>query len=130
MKPLVVNIAGEEKYTRLLAGKPETSGMKAGYVTLKPGESVGEHSTGSREEAIIFLQGRGEVCCAQKPPAAVEENTLVYIPPGLIHCPIVYKRVERPFIFLYSMPTNKLQEKSYKHLVPEDQRDKMVFFDT
>ena len=58
------------------------------------------------------------------------QSTLVYIPPGLIHCPIVYRRVERPFIFLYSMPVNKLQEKSYKHLVPEDQRDKMVFLDT
>ena len=57
-------------------------------------------------------------------------STLVYIPPGLVHCPIIYKRVERPFIFLYSMPVSKLREKSYKHLVPEDQRDKMVFFDT
>lgn len=58
------------------------------------------------------------------------QSTLVYIPPGLVHCPIRYRRVERPFIFMYSMPVSKLQEKSYKHLVPEEERDEMVFFDT
>jgi hypothetical protein len=58
------------------------------------------------------------------------QSTLVYIPPGLVHCPIKYKRVERPFLFMYSMPVKKLQEKSFKHLVPEEEREDMVFFDT
>ncbi|MFH1646817.1 MAG: hypothetical protein ABID71_03870 [Chloroflexota bacterium] len=58
------------------------------------------------------------------------QSTLVFIPPGLVHCPIRYNKIERPFIFMYSMPVKKLLEKSYKHLVPEDERDAMVFFDT
>ena len=57
------------------------------------------------------------------------QSTLVYIPPKLVHCPLIYKRVDRPFIFLYSLPTPKLNEKSCKHLVPENERDKMIFFD-
>jgi hypothetical protein len=58
------------------------------------------------------------------------QSTLVYIPPNTIHCPIRYLKIERPFMFIYSMPTKKLQEKSYKHLVPESERADMVFFDT
>jgi hypothetical protein len=57
------------------------------------------------------------------------ESTLVYIPPGLVHCPLVYKRIDRPFIFLYSLPVPKVHEKPYQHLVPENERGKMFFLD-
>jgi len=58
------------------------------------------------------------------------QSTLIYIPPKLVHCPIVYERVDRPFIFTYSMPTPVLQETSRKDLVPlvpEEIRSKLIF---
>ncbi|MFQ5953203.1 MAG: cupin domain-containing protein [Candidatus Omnitrophota bacterium] len=84
-EPKVIKLKGDEKYQRLLGGMPETLGMKSGYMTLKPGKSVGEHSTDSKEEAIVILQGRGEIFCSGKPPIVAEEKTLVYIPPDTKH---------------------------------------------
>ena len=55
------------------------------------------------------------------------KSTLIYIPPRLVHCPIVYKRVDRPFIFVYSVPANKLQETPREDLIPENERDGMIF---
>jgi mannose-6-phosphate isomerase-like protein (cupin superfamily) len=85
MEPRVIKLRGEEKYQRLLGGLPDTLGMKAGHVILKPGESVGEHSTGPKEEAIIVLRGKGEISCEGKAPLTVEKNTLVYVPPETKH---------------------------------------------
>ncbi|MGD2278513.1 MAG: cupin domain-containing protein [Candidatus Omnitrophota bacterium] len=81
----VIKLKGEGKYRRLLGGVPDTQGMKSGYMTLSPGESVGEHSTGQKEEAIIILQGKGEISCEAKTPITAEENTLVYVPPDTKH---------------------------------------------
>ena len=36
----------------LLKGAPQTAGMRGGSVRLKPGESVGWHTTGQNEEAL------------------------------------------------------------------------------
>ena len=85
MEPRIVQLTGEEKYQRLLGGVPDTSGMKSGYMTLQPGESVGEHSTGSKEEAIVILQGKGEISFEGKGAIALEEKTLVYVPPEITH---------------------------------------------
>lgn len=47
-------------YTAII--KPPTSRqLKAGKVTLKPGESVGEHITEKREELIIVLCGEATI---------------------------------------------------------------------
>jgi len=43
----------------LLKGSPQTSGMRGGSVKLKPGESVGWHSTSANEEALVILRGSG-----------------------------------------------------------------------
>ena len=83
--PKLVQLKGEDKYQRLLAGAPETQGMKSGYMTLNPGESVGEHSTGQKEEAIIVLEGKGEISCEGALPMKAEENTLIYVPPETAH---------------------------------------------
>jgi quercetin dioxygenase-like cupin family protein len=78
-------IAGEAKYLRLLAGVPETEGMKSGYVVLQPGESVGSHSTGAKEEAIIILEGAVQVFAEGKPVLTGEKDSLVYVPPQTEH---------------------------------------------
>ena len=84
-EPKVIKLEGNEGYQRLLGGSPDTLGMKSGSVILRPGESVGEHSTESKEEALIILQGKGEISCNSEIMATVEENMLVYIPPDTRH---------------------------------------------
>src|ERR1035437_7941371 len=43
----------------LLHGVPQTAGMRSGFVRLKPGDSVGWHTTGQNEESLVILRGRG-----------------------------------------------------------------------
>jgi len=43
----------------LLQGAPQTTGMRSGFVRLKPGESVGWHTTGQNEESLVVLRGEG-----------------------------------------------------------------------
>jgi len=52
------------------------------------------------------------------------KSTLLFLPPGTIHCPMVFRNVVKPFIFLATAPVGKLEEISYAHLLPEDQRQK------
>jgi len=59
----------------------------------------------------------------------VNQSTLIYIPANFIHCPFRITRVDRPFIFIQCQYAPKLTEKSYKQLVAEELRDKMVFID-
>lgn len=85
MKPTTIKLAGAEKFTRLLAGTPATAGMKSGYLTLKPGEMVGEHKTDAREEAIIILEGKASVYCDNQLAFVSEAESLVYVPPETLH---------------------------------------------
>lgn len=83
--PIVVKIDGAEKFVRLLGGPPATAGMKSGFVTLKPGESVGAHKTEGREEAIVILSGRASIFCRGELFAVAEAASLAYIPPETAH---------------------------------------------
>lgn len=85
LRPLQVKLTGSEKFTRLLAGFPLTCGMKSGYVTLKPSESVGEHKTVGKEEAIIVLEGDASVYVEKKLLCVSQAPSLVYIPPEIDH---------------------------------------------
>jgi len=85
MKPKIIKLEGQDRYQRLLGGVPDTKGMKSGNMTLNPGESVGEHSTGSKEEAIIILKGKAEISISGRDPLTAEESSLVYIPPETEH---------------------------------------------
>lgn len=85
LKPLIIKLNGNEKYTRLLAGKPQTAGFRSGYVNLKPNQDVGEHNTENKEEIILILSGKAEISCDKYPPMAVELNYFIYIPPHTQH---------------------------------------------
>lgn len=85
MDPMIVKITDEGKYQRLLPGVPETRGMKSGRVILAPGESVGEHVTDSKEEAILILEGEAEIYCEGDLVGKAGDNTLVYMPPEKKH---------------------------------------------
>lgn len=54
----------------------------------------------------------------------MKKSTLLFLPPDTIHCPMIFRNVVKPFIFLATAPVGKLVEKSYAYLLPEDQRQK------
>jgi quercetin dioxygenase-like cupin family protein len=69
----------------LLKGAPQTAGMRGGSVRLKPGESVGWHSTGQNEEALVILQGNGVANVEGHADVPVSARRMAYIPPGTKH---------------------------------------------
>jgi mannose-6-phosphate isomerase-like protein (cupin superfamily) len=69
----------------LLKGVPQTAGMRSGYVRLKPGETVGWHTTGKNEETLVILTGHGEARLEGQPTRPFSAPGLVYIPPALKH---------------------------------------------
>jgi len=69
----------------LLHGLPQTAGMRSGFVRLKPGETVGWHSTGANEEALVILHGEGSALIEGQPSRSFAAPQLVYIPPVTRH---------------------------------------------
>lgn len=69
----------------LLKGMPQTSGMRGGSVKLKPGDSVGWHSTAANEEALVILHGSGIAKIEGHSDVPLKEKMLVYIPPARRH---------------------------------------------
>jgi mannose-6-phosphate isomerase-like protein (cupin superfamily) len=69
----------------VLKGAPQTSGMRGGSVKLKPGESVGWHSTSTNEEALVILHGSGVANIERHPDVPLTEKMLAYIPPATRH---------------------------------------------
>lgn len=66
----------------ILKGAPQTGGMRGGSVKLKPGESVGWHTTSGNEEALVILQGSGMANIEGHPDVPLKEKMLAYIPPA------------------------------------------------
>jgi mannose-6-phosphate isomerase-like protein (cupin superfamily) len=69
----------------LLQGIPQTAGMRSGFVRLKPRESVGWHTTGKNEEALVILRGRGDARIEGQQGHPFAAPMLVYIPPATRH---------------------------------------------
>lgn len=73
--------------------------MKAGAVTLIPGDDCGVHSTEGYEEIIIVLAGEGEARVAGREPAPLAAGTYAYIPPHTTHC--IYNVGVTPLKYIY-----------------------------
>ena len=69
----------------LLQGIPQTTGMRSGFVRLKPGATVGWHTTGKNEEALVILHGQGEALIDGQAKQAFEAPAFAYIPPATRH---------------------------------------------
>ena len=69
----------------LLHGAPQTAGMRSGYVRLKPGETVGWHTTGNNEESLVILHGRGEARLEGQSSRPFAAPAFAYIPPSTRH---------------------------------------------
>lgn len=74
-----------EAYARVLEGPPSTVTMRSGYVVLAPGKSVGKHSTGGYEEAVVVLDGEGKMVIAGGDTLSMGKWTVVYCPPSTEH---------------------------------------------
>jgi|WetSurMetagenome_2_1015567.scaffolds.fasta_scaffold138011_3 quercetin dioxygenase-like cupin family protein len=73
------------EYFQIL-GETETQTMRSGLVTLKSGESVGEHTTSNYEEMLVVLSGKGEVEINKgESRLNIEKGQIAYIPPNTIH---------------------------------------------
>jgi mannose-6-phosphate isomerase-like protein (cupin superfamily) len=84
-KPLSFELQCESGDCPLLKGNPQTTGMRSGFVRLKPGESVGEHSTTDHEEALVVLHGEGQAKVEGHEAVTLSSRKLIYIPPRSRH---------------------------------------------
>ena len=101
--PFTVPLACAQGDCPILNGAPQTTGMHSGFVRLKPGETVGWHTTGKNEEALVVLHGEGKALIDGQPGLPFVAPALVYIPPATRHnvtntgtAPLEYEYVVAP----------------------------------
>ena len=98
-KVLIIDLNEDPENQRLLAGEPQTCGMRSGRVYLAPGKSCGQHSTKDREELLVFLSGRGELLIGEDNRYQVGQGKVTYIPPQTAHD--VSNTGDEPLIYVY-----------------------------
>jgi oxalate decarboxylase/phosphoglucose isomerase-like protein (cupin superfamily) len=106
-QPLTLPLQCAEGDCPLLQGMPQTAGMRSGFVRLKPGRSVGWHTTGKNEESLVVLRGRGEARIEGQPARAFTAPTLVYIPAAMRHN--VVNTGDEPLEYVYVVAPAKAQ---------------------
>ena len=86
-------------YQQIFAGPPLTASMHSGLVVLAPSTSVGKHSTGGYEEAVIVLSGTGEMKIDGGQTFKLGARSVAYCPPGTVHD--VLNTGSKPLRYLY-----------------------------
>lgn len=84
-QPLTVPLQCAQGDCPLLHGVPQTAGMRSGFVRLQTGATVGWHTTGKNEEALVILHGQGEALIDGQAKQPFVAPALVYIPPETRH---------------------------------------------
>jgi mannose-6-phosphate isomerase-like protein (cupin superfamily) len=84
-QPTTMSLACGANDCPLLKGFPQTAGLRSGFVRLKPGETVGWHTTGQNEETLVILHGQGEAEIEGAAAMPVAEKMIAYIPPATRH---------------------------------------------
>jgi quercetin dioxygenase-like cupin family protein len=84
-RPLAISLQCASGDCPLLKGAPQTAGMRSGFVRLKPGTTVGWHTTGKHEEALVILHGQGEALIDGQAKQSFVAPALAYIPPETRH---------------------------------------------
>lgn len=84
-QPLTIPLAGRRRSMDLLTGAPQTAGMRSGFVRLRPGETVGWHTTGRHEEALVILRGKGAALVEGQARREFAAPAVAYIPPDTRH---------------------------------------------
>jgi len=80
-----LKLKSRQRFLRLLGDSSKPSGLRAGLVTLRPGELIGEHKTTGKEEAIIILEGSAAVYFGKRKKIKTGKNSFVFIPPETAH---------------------------------------------
>ncbi|MGD2094998.1 MAG: cupin domain-containing protein [Phycisphaerales bacterium] len=96
---LVIELNDNPENQRLLAGEPQTSGMRSGKVYLQPGQACGQHSTKDREELLVFLSGNGELLIGDEDGLQVGQGKVAYIPSHTNHD--VKNTGVEPLVYVY-----------------------------
>lgn len=84
-KPLARPLACAKAECPMLEGAPQTAGMRSGFVRLQPGETVGWHTTGQHEEALVILRGEGAALIEGQAQQSFVAPAFAYIPPVTRH---------------------------------------------
>ena len=83
--PLALPLECSSGDCALLRGAPQTAGMRSGFVRLKPGQSVGWHTTGQNEESLVILRGGGDARFEGHPKQSFAAPRFLYFPPATRH---------------------------------------------
>ena len=106
-QPLTIPLQCPQGDCPLLRGAPQTAGMRSGFVRLKPGATVGWHTTGKNEEALVILRGQGEALIDGQAGQPFAAPALVYIPPATRHN--VENTGKEPLEYVYVVAPAKAQ---------------------
>ena len=106
-QPLTLPLECPKGDCPLLQGAPQTTGMRSGFVRLKPGETVGWHTTGQNEEALVILRGQGEALIEGQQKVTFAAPRLAYIPPASRHN--VANTGKEPLEYVYVVAPAKTQ---------------------
>ncbi len=79
-----IALSPEPVEQQLLAGPPQTAGMRSGKVVLEPGAHMHRHSTAQNEELLVFLRGDARVVIGTE-AVATAAGQVLYIPPQTEH---------------------------------------------
>ena len=83
--PFILELKSGQRFLRLVGDSAKVRGLRAGLVTLKPGELIGEHKTENKEEVIIILKGSATIYFGKNKKLKAAQNSFVYIPPETLH---------------------------------------------
>lgn len=112
----VIELRDNEEYQELLAGSPQTQGMRSGRVYLLPGQDCGQHSTGRHEEMLTFLAGSGVGLIGdEQDKYEVAAGKIVYIPPHTTHN--IKNTGTEPLVYIYCVApvTSDAQRDVHEH---------------
>jgi mannose-6-phosphate isomerase-like protein (cupin superfamily) len=97
---MVIDLNDSPEYQRLLAGEPQTHGMRSGRVYLENGKACGRHSTKEHEELLVFIAGQGELLIGgEEDSFPVGKGRVCYIPPNTDHD--VKNTGNEPLVYVY-----------------------------
>jgi mannose-6-phosphate isomerase-like protein (cupin superfamily) len=98
IKPLVKKLVDGSEYQSLIK-PPKTYGLHSGRVYLLPGADCGQHTTGPREEMLVFLSGAGIAVIGDEQELKIGQGKILYIPPQTIHN--IKNTSDKPLVYIF-----------------------------
>ncbi len=80
-----VKLTSRKRFRRLVGDHFKIKGLRAGLVTLRPKQAIGEHNTEKKEEALIILKGNAIIHYGKAKKIKAGQGTFVFIPQNTSH---------------------------------------------